>query len=115
MVGSPGGRISPALFQAASLSPLILTLEAASLRRKLTQGDTGEKPDVLVPLTTSLYVRGKLADPDRVIVDVGTGFFVEKVCFSRAPNLILSNCQYLWQLNLLSRMSKVQANSMTIR
>jgi hypothetical protein len=32
-----------------------------------------------VPLTNSLYVKGKLADPDRVIVDVGTGFYVEKV------------------------------------
>jgi prefoldin subunit 5 len=30
-------------------------------------------------LTNSLYVKGKLADPDRVIVDVGTGFYVEKV------------------------------------
>lgn len=31
-----------------------------------------------MPLTNSLYVKGKLADPDRVIVDVGTGFYVEK-------------------------------------
>ncbi|KAB5551324.1 prefoldin [Coniochaeta sp. 2T2.1] len=42
-----------------------------------TPGD-GEKKDILVPLTNSLYVKGKLADPDRVIVDVGTGFYVEK-------------------------------------
>lgn len=34
---------------------------------------------VLVPLTTSLYVPGTLADSDSVIVDVGTGFYVEKV------------------------------------
>ena len=34
---------------------------------------------VLVPLTTSLYVPGKLADSGKVIVDVGTGFYVEKV------------------------------------
>ncbi|KAI9183848.1 subunit of tubulin prefoldin [Blastocladiella emersonii ATCC 22665] len=33
---------------------------------------------VLIPLTNSLYVNAKLADPDRVIVDVGTGYFVEK-------------------------------------
>ena len=38
-----------------------------------------EKP-ILVPLTTSLYVPGTLADTENVIVDVGTGFFVEKVC-----------------------------------
>jgi len=32
----------------------------------------------LVPLTASLYVPGTLADTDNVIVDVGTGFYVEK-------------------------------------
>jgi len=35
---------------------------------------------ILVPLTTSLYVPGTLADKENVIVDVGTGFYVEKVC-----------------------------------
>ena len=34
---------------------------------------------ILVPLTTSLYVPGRLADSENVIVDVGTGFYVEKV------------------------------------
>jgi prefoldin subunit 5 len=29
-----------------------------------------------------LYVPGTLADTDNVIVDVGTGFYVEKVCSS---------------------------------
>jgi len=33
---------------------------------------------ILVPLTTSLYVPGTLADTNNVIVDVGTGFYVEK-------------------------------------
>lgn len=33
---------------------------------------------ILVPLTTSLYVPGTLADVDKVMVDVGTGFYVEK-------------------------------------
>ncbi|KAK1638990.1 prefoldin [Colletotrichum phormii] len=37
----------------------------------------GDK-SVLVPLTNSLYVRGELSDPNHVIVDVGTGFYVEK-------------------------------------
>jgi prefoldin alpha subunit len=31
-----------------------------------------------VPLTQSLYVPGQLADTGSVIVDVGTGFYVEK-------------------------------------
>jgi hypothetical protein len=38
---------------------------------------------ILVPLTTSLYVPGTLADKENVIVDVGTGFYIEKVCLLR--------------------------------
>lgn len=35
--------------------------------------------EVLVPLTNSLYVRGELTNTETVLVDVGTGFLVEKV------------------------------------
>ena len=35
---------------------------------------------ILVPLTNSLYVAGTLSDADKVIVDVGTGYYMEKVC-----------------------------------
>ncbi|KAI9309383.1 prefoldin, alpha subunit [Cunninghamella echinulata] len=41
----------------------------------------GEKPDekeILVPLTSSLYVPGKLSNVEKVIVDIGTGYYVEK-------------------------------------
>ncbi|TKX23924.1 putative prefoldin subunit 5 [Elsinoe australis] len=37
-----------------------------------------QQKSLLVPLTTSLYVPGTLADPEKVLVDVGTGFYVEK-------------------------------------
>lgn len=45
--------------------------------------DTGvaaatEGKSILVPLTSSLYVPGKLTDTKTVLVDVGTGFYVEK-------------------------------------
>ena len=33
---------------------------------------------VLVPLTGSLYVPGTLADTEHVLVDIGTGYYVEK-------------------------------------
>ncbi|KAF9972125.1 subunit of tubulin prefoldin [Actinomortierella ambigua] len=33
---------------------------------------------ILVPLTSSLYVPGKLANVEKVVVDVGTGYYVEK-------------------------------------
>lgn len=32
---------------------------------------------MLVPLTASLYVSGTLDDSDKVLVDVGTGYFIE--------------------------------------
>lgn len=34
---------------------------------------------ILIPLTSSLYVPGRIKDTDNVLVDVGTGYFVEKV------------------------------------
>lgn len=39
-----------------------------------------DKKEILVPLTNSLYVKGNISSPDRVLVDIGTGFYVEKVC-----------------------------------
>eukprot|EP00775_Hariotina_reticulata_P004344 gene4344-4597_t len=32
---------------------------------------------VLLPLTSSLYVKGKLADTEKVLVNIGTDYFVE--------------------------------------
>jgi prefoldin alpha subunit len=34
--------------------------------------------EIMVPLTGSIYVPGKIKDPNAVLVDVGTGYFVEK-------------------------------------
>ncbi|KAF3804966.1 putative prefoldin subunit 5 [Colletotrichum gloeosporioides] len=45
---------------------------------KARPGSEQAERSVLVPLTNSLYVRGELSDPKHVIVDVGTGFYVEK-------------------------------------
>ncbi|RPB25743.1 Prefoldin alpha subunit [Terfezia boudieri ATCC MYA-4762] len=44
---------------------------------------TGVSPDVegktiLIPLTSSLYVPGSLTSVDTVIVDIGTGYYIEK-------------------------------------
>lgn len=33
---------------------------------------------VMVPITSSIYVPGKLKDTSKVLVDIGTGFFIEK-------------------------------------
>ena len=37
-----------------------------------------EKRDILVPLTNSVFVRGKIADCKSVLVNIGTGYFVER-------------------------------------
>jgi prefoldin alpha subunit len=40
---------------------------------------SSENKSLLVPLTNSLYVSGELENSNTVIVDVGTGYYVEKV------------------------------------
>jgi hypothetical protein len=37
--------------------------------------------EILIPLTSSLYVPGKLTDVENVVIDVGTGYYVKKVRF----------------------------------
>jgi prefoldin alpha subunit len=34
---------------------------------------------ILVPLTSSLYVPGRITDPEHMVVDIGTGYYVKKV------------------------------------
>ncbi|WVR03388.1 prefoldin, alpha subunit [Kwoniella sp. DSM 27419] len=42
----------------------------------LAPGSKGK--EVLIPLTSSLYVPGRLTDVENVVVDVGTGYYVKK-------------------------------------
>jgi prefoldin alpha subunit len=49
--------------------------------------DKGTGKQILVPLTSSLYVPGYLSDLERAIVDVGTGFYVEKVYPTRRASI----------------------------
>mmetsp|Transcript_15623 Transcript_15623/g.19052 ORF Transcript_15623/g.19052 Transcript_15623/m.19052 type:complete len:159 (-) Transcript_15623:96-572(-) len=34
--------------------------------------------DIMIPLTESLYVPGKIREPSKVMVELGTGFYAEK-------------------------------------
>ena len=60
-----------------------------------------EKGQVLLPLTNSLYVSGDVTDIDKVIVDVGTGYFVEKDLkeaqdyYNRKADYLVGNLQKL--------------------
>ncbi|KAK9380648.1 Prefoldin [Kockiozyma suomiensis] len=48
----------------------------ASIDRTAKPENKGKS--ILVPLTSSLYVPGKIEDVETVMVDVGTGYYVEK-------------------------------------
>ncbi|KAI5278251.1 subunit of tubulin prefoldin, partial [Ascosphaera acerosa] len=55
---------------------------STSTSTKTGQEGAGDDADssnqILIPLTESLYVKGRVADRERVMVDVGTGYYVEK-------------------------------------
>jgi len=72
--------VSSGAFAAPRLkSPAVLPTLGPRLTSRHNPGPETEKKSILVPLTNSLYVRGALTQPDRVLVDIGTGFYVEKV------------------------------------
>uniref|UniRef100_M4B879 Prefoldin subunit 5 n=1 Tax=Hyaloperonospora arabidopsidis (strain Emoy2) TaxID=559515 RepID=M4B879_HYAAE len=50
--------------------------------------------DVLVPLTASLFIPGKIASKDDVLVDVGTGYFVEQ-SISKAEQFMDRKVEFL--------------------
>merc|ERR1712110_327299 len=64
---------------------------------------TWEDKEILVPLTGSMYVPGKLSEPEKVIVDIGTGYYVEKDLDS-AKEYFSKKVKYVTE-----QMEKVQA------
>jgi len=38
-----------------------------------------ENRQILVPLTSSMYVPGRIKDLNNFIIDIGTGYYIEKV------------------------------------
>ena len=63
-----------------SLSRLKMVQQSfVSSEQSLDQLKPVEKnKEILVPLTGSLYVPGKLVSNDKVLVDIGTGYYVNK-------------------------------------
>lgn len=64
----PQGLLSLSLLIYPALSDMFCVLKTS-----------GKK--MLVPLTASLYVPGSLDDAEKVLVDIGTGYFVEVTYF----------------------------------
>nr|XP_010942473.2 probable prefoldin subunit 5 [Elaeis guineensis] len=75
---------------------------ASSALHDLSLRPQGKK--LLVPLTASLYVPGTLDDAVKVLVDVGTGYFIEKTMTEskdycdRKINLLKSNYEELIEM-----------------
>ncbi|RWS03336.1 prefoldin subunit 5-like protein [Dinothrombium tinctorium] len=44
----------------------------------IAQKNVSENNEILVPLTGSMYVIGKVKDADKFMVDIGAGYYVEK-------------------------------------
>ena len=40
--------------------------------------ESAEGKEILVPLTSSLYVPGRMADNNCVMIEAGAGYFIEK-------------------------------------
>uniref|UniRef100_A0A8C5KGL3 Prefoldin subunit 5 n=1 Tax=Jaculus jaculus TaxID=51337 RepID=A0A8C5KGL3_JACJA len=51
-------------------------VEAKDCLNVLSKSNEGK--ELLVPLTSSMYVPGRLHDIEHVIIDVGTGYYVER-------------------------------------
>jgi len=87
-------------------------LKQAQAKFKACIGDVGQvKPEnkgktILVPLTNSLYLPGKLSDVDNVIVDVGTGYYVKKTR-TQAAKHYKSKVEYI-QTNLETLQETIQ-------
>jgi len=50
--------------------------ESKNALKAITPANVGT--NMMVPLTGSLYVPGQLADGEKVLVDIGTGYYAEK-------------------------------------
>ncbi|KAM3141883.1 hypothetical protein pb186bvf_005969 [Paramecium bursaria] len=50
--------------------------ESKAILQKLEK--TPDHSEVLVPITTSLYVPGRFINPQQVTIDYGTGYYVER-------------------------------------
>ncbi|GLH14617.1 hypothetical protein R5R35_001246 [Gryllus longicercus] len=50
--------------------------ESGDSLEKINSNSKGK--EILVPLTGSMYVPGKIADSEKVIIDIGTGYYISK-------------------------------------
>jgi len=49
-----------------------------------------ENREILVPLTSSMYVPGRVKDLNNFVIDIGTGYYIEKVLLEYLKRTIWS-------------------------
>ncbi|KAF9682015.1 hypothetical protein SADUNF_Sadunf05G0063400 [Salix dunnii] len=129
MASSKGGAASPAVLRASEMEKMSVeqlkalkeqidlevnllqdslnNIKTATGRLEITATslhDLSLRKKMLVPLTASLYVPGTLDDADKILVDIGTGYFVEKTMnegkdyCERKISLLKSNFDQLIEL-----------------
>ena len=74
---------TPCIQELQEISSNWRTLKEAESRYVATKNGlttiaANDGAEIMVPLTPSLYVPGTIADTEKVLVDIGTGYFVEK-------------------------------------
>lgn len=71
------GRLQALMSHYSSLRQAAAKLQA-SQQAVHELGPATDGKDVMVPLTESVYVPGRVKDPNKLLVDLGTDFYVEK-------------------------------------
>lgn len=71
------GRLQALTNRFAQLRAVAARLNASTMAiSELSPASEGK--EVMVPLTESVYVPGKIREPSKFLVEIGTGFYVEK-------------------------------------
>ena len=82
------------------------------------QSSLGDKAPVLVPLTGSMYVPGEIINRDKFLIDIGTGYYVEKDTktsidfFTRKVNFL--NTQIEKYVKIVQEKAYVRENVMEV-
>mmetsp|Transcript_22755 Transcript_22755/g.38950 ORF Transcript_22755/g.38950 Transcript_22755/m.38950 type:complete len:174 (-) Transcript_22755:192-713(-) len=71
-------QLTAQFHQLRAVSARLSTAKSSLSAIPVTNNAGGEGREIMVPLTESLYAPGKIIDPNKVLVELGAGFFVEK-------------------------------------
>jgi prefoldin alpha subunit len=85
----------------------------SSLSAMPVSGTGGEGREIMIPLTESLYAPGRIVEPNKFLVELGAGFFVEKSV--RDAVKVLERKGKLVDANSENVMAAVEASSRNVK